>query len=89
MTATPGIGAVDALGVTYVHVMFDRHQVVLSNGGWTESFQPGDWSLKGIGQAQRAELLGLFPELGTREGVEGYGAARKALRRHEAELLAS
>ena len=52
--------------------MFDRHEVVLSNGAWTESFQPGDYSLKGIGNAQRSEIFELFPELQTAEGLEGY-----------------
>jgi hypothetical protein len=63
--------------------------VVLSNGAWTESFQPGDHSLKGIGNAQRAEIFELFPEL-EREGTVagGFGAARRVLKRHEASLLA-
>ncbi len=72
----------------YIHFMFDRHQVVLSNGAWTESFQPGDHSLQGIGAAQRDEILGLFPELQQRDGLEAYGAARKSLKKYEARLLA-
>lgn len=87
MVGAPGVEAVGALGVTYLHFMFDRHEVVLSNGAWTESFQPGDWSLRGLGLAQRQELLALFPELGTGRGVEAYAAARRSLRRDEAGLL--
>ena len=60
---------------------------MLSNGAWTESFQPGDYTLKGIGNAQRTEIFELFPALKTREGVAGYTAARKTLKRHEARLL--
>lgn len=78
---------VDSLGTTYLHFMFDRHEVVLANGVWTESFQPGDWSLKGLGNSQRSELYELFPELRTKPGRDGYGAARRTLRRHEAVLL--
>ncbi len=88
LTGAPGIGQVDVLSTTYVHFMFDRHEVVLSNGAWSESFQPGDWSLKGVGNAQRSEIFELFPELKTREGREGYQAARKTLKKHEARLLA-
>lgn len=82
-----GVKTVESLGVTYLHVMFDRHEVLLANGAWSESFQPGDYSLKGIGNAQRQELFELFPELRTAPGVQGYGAARKTLLRHEAALL--
>jgi hypothetical protein len=87
MVGTPGIHAVDVVGVSYIHFMFDRHEVVLSNGAWTESFQPGDWSLKGIGNAQRNELFELFPELRTAQGIDSYQAARKTLKKHEARLL--
>lgn len=82
-----GISTVAAAGVTYVHFMCDRHEVVLSNGAWTETFQPGDFTLKGMGNAQRSEIFELFPELKTPAGVEGYQAARRVLKKHEAVLL--
>jgi Ca2+-binding RTX toxin-like protein len=71
--------------VTYIHLLFDRHEIIQANGAWSESFQPGDHSLAGMGQAQRAELLALFPEAeiaGTR-----YAAARPALKAFETDLL--
>ena len=82
-----GVHEVSSIGTAYVHFMFDAHEVVLSNGAWTESFQPGDYTLKGMGNAQRNEIYDLFPELKTLEGLESYGAARKTLKRHEAMLL--
>jgi serralysin len=82
-----GVAQVDMLGTTYIHFMFDQHEVVLADGTWTESFQPGDYSLKGIGNAQRSEILELFPELKTTQGVADYAAARKSLKKHEAMLL--
>ena len=82
-----GVKPVETLGTSYIHFMFDRHEVVLGNGAWTESFQPGDQSLQGLGNAQRAEILELFPELRSRDGIAGYGAARKILKKHEAALL--
>lgn len=87
LTAARGPHSVDAAGVTYVHFMCDRHEVVLSNGAWSESFQPGDYTLKGMGNSQRSEIFELFPELRTVQGLDGYIAARKTLRRHEAALL--
>jgi hypothetical protein len=61
--------------------------VVLSNGSWTESFQPGDYTLKGMGNAQRNEIFELFPELQSDQGLQDYTAARKTLKRHEAKIL--
>ena len=87
MIGAQGIHAVDVMRTTYIHFMFERHEVVLSNGAWTESFQPGDYSLKGIGNSQRNEIFELFPELATKTGLEGYQSARKALKKHEARLL--
>ncbi|AML53712.1 type I secretion protein [Falsihalocynthiibacter arcticus] len=82
-----GIAAVATAGMTYIHFMFDNHEVVLGNGAWTESFQPGDKSLEGIGNAQRTEILEIFPELKTAEGLDAYPSARKTLVKHEAQLL--
>lgn len=88
LTHLEGIDTVQAAtGVEYIHLMFAQHQVILSNGTWSESFQPGDYSLRGVGTKQRQELVDLFPELGTKEGVDGYNAARTILRRHEAKLI--
>jgi Ca2+-binding RTX toxin-like protein len=87
LVGTQGVHAVESIGVNYIHFMFDRHEVVLSNGAWTESFQPGDYTLKGMGNAQRSEIFDLFPELKTDQGLEDYTAARRTLKRHEARLL--
>ncbi|MCF2870611.1 cadherin-like domain-containing protein [Octadecabacter sp. G9-8] len=87
LVGSEGIHAVDVMGTAYIHFMFDNHEVVLSNGAWTESFQPGDYSLKGIGNAQRNEIFELFPELQEKQGLEGYQSARRALKKHEAKLL--
>lgn len=87
MVGAAGIHSVDVVQTTYVHFMFERHEVVLSDGAWTESFQPGDHSLKGLGNSQRNEIFELFPELSTQTGLNQYQAARKSLKRHEARLL--
>lgn len=72
----------------YIHFIFDRHEVVLSDGTWTESFQPGDYTLRGIDKAQRAEIIELFPELASDDGRKNrFASARPQLKRHEAALL--
>lgn len=77
--AAQGVHTVQSSGTTYIHFMCDRHEVVLSNGVWTETFHPDDTSLKGIGNAQRLEILELFPELKTPAGRGSYGPARMIL----------
>ena len=87
LTGLAGVNRVDTPKATYVHFMFDQHEVVLSDGSWTESFQPGHQTLDGLGNAQRQEILELFPELSTDAGREDYHAARRTLKKHEAQLL--
>lgn len=49
--------------ITYVHILFDCHQVVLAEGALCESFYPGATGLKAMTQDMRDELMALFPEL--------------------------
>lgn len=81
-----GVQSVDTAGVTYLHLAFDSHEVILADGAWIESFQPGDWTLKGMGNAQRQEILEIFPELRTASGPARDRAARRTLGRHESTL---
>lgn len=87
LTKMDGVDVVDVAETTYIHVMFDHHEVILSDGAWTESFQPGDQTLASMGDEQRAEIIELFPELETAEGIQAYTAARRSLKKHEAQLL--
>lgn len=74
-------------GQTYVHVMFAQHEIINGDGAWSESFQPGDLSLKGLDDAQRLELLALFPDITETRVLRKYSTARLALRNYEAQLL--
>ncbi len=87
LTQRDGIQRVTSTGVTYIHLLFERHEVILADGAWTESFQPGDYSLNGLDMPQRRELLSLFPELASHAN-DSFPAARQVLRKHEAKLLA-
>jgi len=82
-----GVQWMDTLRTTYIHFMFDRHEVVLADGAWTESFQPGDVTLGGMGNSQRNEIFELFPDLREPAGRDDYVAARKVLKSHEARLI--
>jgi Ca2+-binding RTX toxin-like protein len=87
LTGIDGIDRVETTDLSYIHLLFDHHEVVLSNGAWTESFQPGDYTMAGIGDAQRTEIMSLFPNLAIDPVTAGFSAARKILKKHEAKLL--
>lgn len=71
--------------ITYVHLLFDRHEIVFAEGIATESFHPGATGLSRLDQAVRDEILGLFP--GLRHGAYG-SMARPCAAMAEARVLA-
>lgn len=75
--------------VTYVHLMFDRHQVIYSEGLATESFLPGPQILTLFEQPVAEEICALFPELDPETGAGYSPAARPALKAYEGRLLAA
>lgn len=83
----PGVSIADVKHTAYIHFMCDQHEVVLADGAWTESFQPEDKSLIGVGNAQRLEIFELFPDLKSPDGLRGYRSARQSLRQDEARFL--
>lgn len=68
----PAKGLLNDLSVTidyglreteYVHILFDRHEVIFANATPTESFHPGHHALDTIEDDARGELFEIFPEL--------------------------
>jgi hypothetical protein len=75
--------------VEYVHLMFDRHQVVFSEGLETESYLPGPQTCESFEAETIAEICAIFPEIDPKTG-QGYSqAARRTLKRFEADILCS
>ena len=81
----PGISLCPRPRVAYVHLMFERHQVIFADGLASESFFPGEQAL-GVEAAQRAEILAIFPELARTQQARG-PMARPAIRAFEAAHL--
>lgn len=72
--------------ITYVHLLFDQHEVIFAEGAPSESFHPGQVGMDGILAPAREELFQIFPEL--RSNLAGYGpTSRMCLRGHEAKAL--
>ena len=72
--------------VDYVHLMFDDHAVVYTEGLLSESLQAGAAGLATLSPEARVELLSIFPEL-AEQGKEGHVAVRRTLRAREAAVL--
>lgn len=86
LLSNPGAQRIEGGEVTYLHLMFDRHEVIFANGVPTESFYPGEMALYATSDVAREELFRLFPDL--RTGLGGFGdTARLCLKAHEATLL--
>lgn len=82
----PGVMRDPMDAVSYFHIMFDRHQIVCSNGALTESFFLGEHAISALDQAASAELIALFPNL--RSGIGTFGpTAAPTLTAREAETL--
>ncbi|PXW72578.1 Hint domain-containing protein [Loktanella sp. PT4BL] len=64
LTALPGIYVEeDVSHVTYVHLLFDQHEVIFAEGAPTESLFTGPEALSAISPEAKQEILTLFPEI--------------------------
>ena len=78
LTCFEGIAREDVESVTYIHFMFEQHEIVLADGAWSESYQPSDLRAGAMDERHRAELLQIFPQL-AEETVAKYPAARTSI----------
>lgn len=73
--------------VEYVHLLFDTHQVIFSEGLATESFLPGPQTTSLFEREMVEEIVSIFPELDPQTG-HGYSpSARLTLKEYEARAL--
>ncbi|WP_166417210.1 Hint domain-containing protein [Cochlodiniinecator piscidefendens] len=81
------VRAMEGGDVEYVHLLFDQHQVIYSEGLATESFLPGPQTSHCFERDIVEEICTIFPELDPHTG-EGYSpAARRTLKSYEAQVL--
>ncbi|MGJ8547796.1 MAG: Hint domain-containing protein [Sulfitobacter sp.] len=55
--------AMDVAEVQYFHILFDEHEIVMSNGAESESLYTGPEALKSVSKSSQSEILALFPSL--------------------------
>ncbi len=74
--------------VTYVHLLFDAHEIIIANDMPMESFHPGDMMKSALADPTREELFAIFPDL--RACPTAWGpTARTVLKTREAKALAA
>ena len=81
------ISRVEGGTVEYIHLLFDRHQIVFGGGVPSESYFPGQADMP-QNEETLSELLMLFPELET-IACSDLAMARPVMHRREAALLAA
>lgn len=88
LVGRPGIRQLsDGKPVRYIHLMFDRHDVIEAEGVHAESFHPGQQTMQSFDASCRDEIRQLFPHVDQATG-RGFGpTAHTTLLRHEAATL--
>lgn len=60
----PGVSVDESVEqVTYVHLLLDRHHIVMANGAPAESLFPGPQAVRALGQPALDEVLAVMPDL--------------------------
>ena len=72
--------------VTYVHLLFDQHNILTSSGLLSESYLPGPMMRHTFPEESCDEIITLFPELADIDSA-GWEAARPILKSYEAQAL--
>jgi hypothetical protein len=72
--------------ITYFHLLFDRHEIVLAEGCHSESLMLAATGMSLMPEEHREEIRQIFPELRGRKGKHLH-TARPCLKRHEAQCL--
>lgn len=88
LLGVPGVTRQESAEVGYLHLLFDRHEIVFAEGAPSESLHPSSWMIE-RDPALRAEIAAVFPEILARPADHVIPAARRVVGRHEARLIAA
>ncbi|MGB0959812.1 MAG: Hint domain-containing protein [Halocynthiibacter sp.] len=76
----------DDAPVSYIHILFNSHEIVTVDGMESESFHPGPMAIDALDEACRNELFALFPELETDTALYG-PSAKPSLKAYETSVF--
>ncbi|MDB5665293.1 Hint domain-containing protein [Cypionkella sp.] len=90
LLSVDGVSIVDdGTPVTYVHLLLDAHELLISEGTPTESFFVGPMAMSGVSASDRLEIMSLFPALCDESAHNVMPPARKFLAGHIAKSIVS
>ena len=69
LVGRPGVEVVAPAAVRYLQVLFARHEAILADGVWTESFQAVAAALEAMPAAARSAVGAVLPDLGDADGA--------------------
>lgn len=88
LTGAKGVEVAPCDTVEYFHLLFDNHEVIFAEGMPSESLHPGKQTWGTFGDAARAQILEIFPELNAEQVTETYGVtARPCARSYEGRMI--
>lgn len=70
----------------YIHILFEKHELVMANGTASESFYPADIAIGTMDTKTRMELFEIFPELAVQPNNLG-NLARPLVKTYEGRLM--
>lgn len=65
LVGRPGVMCVLPHYLTYIHVLFDQHEVILSDNLWSESFYLGRPAVAALLKEQNSAIAEIFPQITT------------------------
>ncbi len=80
LVGRPGIVRVAPERIVYVHLLMDRHEVILAENSWTESFRLTRSVLHTMAAAGREQLARILPQLRGRAVGAGHEAVQAPAR---------
>lgn len=69
LVGRPGIEVVAPAAVSYLQLLFARHEAILADGVWSESFQAGTAALAAMPDTARDAVRAVLPDLGQADGA--------------------
>ena len=69
------VGSVSIHSNFYVHVLFERHQIICADGVWVESLRPTADMIAGLSDSNRSSMIAQLPKVATLDR-EDYCPAR-------------
>ncbi|WP_299850041.1 Hint domain-containing protein [uncultured Roseovarius sp.] len=87
LVGQPGVMCVIPHYLTYIHVLFDQHEVILSDNLWSESFFLGRPTIEALLEDQNTAIQDIFPQIATNPETSPQQLARPCLTREHIQKL--